>query len=102
MICNPFTGQTSEGVISMRYSFEFKMNAVDLYRQGKWSETPEDISTRRFHKIVRQWVRKYKVYGYDGLINQTGGRKPKESSTKKKIDPTPLTSSRNSGKEDTN
>lgn len=28
----------------MRYSYEFKLRCVELYRQGKYPETPEGLS----------------------------------------------------------
>ena len=34
----PLYWQTSKGVFIMRYSFEFKMKCVELYRQGIWAE----------------------------------------------------------------
>jgi transposase-like protein len=123
----------------MRYSYEFKKNAVELYRQGKWIETPVGVSQKSFRDKVRewnrrekaqgpeaykhnthnrvwtpddklelvlkviaghsitsvafdagindgmlyQWVRKYKLTGYNGLINQKKGRKSKTSDMKK-------------------
>ena len=33
--------------------------------------------------LLSQWVRKYKVYGYNGLINKKKGRKPKNPDMKK-------------------
>ena len=27
----------------MRYTYEYKINCVELYRQGKWPETPNGI-----------------------------------------------------------
>ncbi len=36
----------------MRYSFEFKMECIKLYRQGRYPETPEGISDKRFHKYI--------------------------------------------------
>ena len=133
----------------MRYSNEFKKKCVDLYRQGKYPKTPDNISTERFRKQVRewvrieescglvalkhkphqknwepeeklvlvnrvidgescasvaisaginkgmlyQWVRRYKLYGYEGLINKKRGRCPKEPTVKKKIVPAELTES---------
>ena len=38
MINTPFTGKPVKGVFTMRYSFEFKMKCVELYRQGIWAE----------------------------------------------------------------
>jgi len=34
LICTPFTGQTSERGIIMRYSFEFKLECVKMYECG--------------------------------------------------------------------
>ena len=33
--------------------------------------------------LLYQWVRKYKIWGYNGLIDQKKGRKPKDSQMKK-------------------
>lgn len=41
----------------MRYSYEFKRKAVELYREGRWPETPEGVSQRNFRIMVRRWVR---------------------------------------------
>ncbi len=124
----------------MRYSYEFKRHAVDLYRQGKWPDIPEGIkNTKGFHDEVRrwvrleelngpevlrhkshskewspdekleiiskvlaghsyesvaienginngllyQWVRKYKMFGYNGLVAKKRGRRPKDPDMKK-------------------
>lgn len=40
----------------MRYSYEFKKKCVELYRQGKWPETPEGIKEANFHITIRRWV----------------------------------------------
>lgn len=134
----------------MRYTYEFKRKCVDLYRQGRWPETPEGIkNVKNFHKMIRywvriedssgpealrhksqkkewsaeeryemvakvlagnscksvavayginsgqlyQWVRKYKLLGYNGLVNMHIGRPSKESKMKTKTSPKPLTES---------
>ena len=41
LICTLFTGQTGKEGIFMRYTYEYKINCVELYRQGKWPETPK-------------------------------------------------------------
>ena len=56
-MCTPFTGQTSRGGFSMRYSYEFKRHCVELYRQGRWPETPEGINQRGFRNKVLEWSR---------------------------------------------
>ena len=138
MICTLFTGQTSKEGIFMRFSYEYKKRAVELYRQGIWIDTPEGIKTKNFRIMIRrwalieetrgpdalkhknykdwtpeeryvlvarvlsgestksvafssgvtdsqlyQWVRKYKIYGYNGLITNKKGRKSKNPDMKK-------------------
>ncbi len=41
----------------MRYSYEFKRTAVELYREGLWPETPKGVKEYNFRKMVRSWVR---------------------------------------------
>ena len=139
----------SVGGIFMRYSYEFKLMCVDLYRQGKWPDTPSGVKEKTFHDMVRiwakqeaacgteglqhrnqnrewtadekyayvakvlagesykeiaisagiecsllyQWVRRYKIKGYEGLVTQRKGRPPKEPQMKKKAEPAELTPS---------
>ena len=133
----------------MRYSYEYKKKCMELYRQGKWPETPDGVNKKRFHDTIRiwvrtedacgpealrhknqnkvwaaeekyeliakilagasyretaisagisdgllcQWVRCYKIKGYQGLVAQRQGRPPKEPDMRKKIEPTELTPS---------
>ena len=133
----------------MRYSYEYKKLCVEMYRQGKWSETPVGVKQKNFHKTIRkwarmeeacgpevlrhksqnkvwtaeekyelvakvlagvsnkevsftagiddgllyQWVRCYKMKGYQGLAEQRKGRPPKEPDMKKQIVPAELTPS---------
>ena len=130
----------SIGGILMKYSYKFKRQCVELYRQGKWPETPKDITEKNFHNTIRvwvriedkcgpealrhknqrktwsaeekyelvakvlagasnketaisaginagllyQWVRCYKIKGYQGLVAQRKVRPPKEPEMKKK------------------
>ena len=124
----------------MRYSYEYKRKCVEMYREGRWPETPAGIKDpRHFHDMIRkwvreeeangpeilkhklankvwtpeekyelvakviagsscqsvaieagvddgllyQWVRKYKLEGYNGLVNMRKGRPPKEPQMKK-------------------
>ena len=139
----------SIGGIFMRYSYEYKLMCVDLYRQGKWPDTPAGVKEKRFRDMVRiwvrqeeangpdslqhrkqnrawtaeekyeyvakviagesykevaiiagiecsllyQWVRRYKIEGYEGLVAQRKGRPPKEPDMKKKDIPAELTPS---------
>lgn len=48
----------------MRYDYEFKKMCVDLYRQGKWPETPEGYNDPgNFHVMIRRWARAEKANG---------------------------------------
>ena len=37
----------------MRYTYEYKRKCVELYREGKWTETPEGVSDKSFRDKVR-------------------------------------------------
>ena len=133
----------------MKYSYEYKRMCGEMYREGKWPETPEGIQEKNFHGIIRkwfrieescgpdalrhknqsmvwtpeekyelvakvlagasyketaislgiedsllrQWVKRYKIEGYEGLAGHRRGRPPKEASMKKKAVPAELTPS---------
>ena len=58
MICTLFTGLTSKEGIFMRYSYEYKRKCVELYREGKWPETPEGITnTKGFHRAENEYIK---------------------------------------------
>ena len=76
---------TSKGGIFMRYSYEFKRKAIELFYQGEWPKTPNGVRTDTFRRQIRdwvklerlygsQWVHKYKTLGYNGLMNKSKGR----------------------------
>ena len=133
----------------MRYSYEFKLLCVDLYKSGIYPDTPNGTTDERFKKNVRewarmvdsngpevlkhkvfnkvwspekklalvsqviagksrtdvalkaginpgmlyQWVQKYKIIGYNGLVENRKGRPPQISDMKKSTNPNPLTES---------
>ena len=41
----------------MRYSYEFKRKCVELYRQGKWPDTPDGGKEKAFRGAVYQWAK---------------------------------------------
>lgn len=51
----------------MRYSYEYKKMCVELYRQGKWPEIPDGVSTDQFHHAVVEWHRLEKTCGPEVL-----------------------------------
>ena len=147
----PLYWTTSKEGVFMRYSYEYKKKCTELYREGKWPETPCGIQEEHFHGLIRKWartveangpevlqhtgkyrhwspeeklelvsevlagasilsvatrvglddamlgrwVRNYKIFGYNGLVNRKKGRPAKEPTMKKKnvADTKPLTES---------
>ena len=55
----------------MRYSYEFKRRCVELYREGKWPETPEGVEQKRFRYEIREWVRLEESNGPEALKHQS-------------------------------
>ena len=51
----------------MKYSYEYKKQCVELYRQGRWPETPEGVSKDWFHRAVVEWHRLEKACGTEAL-----------------------------------
>ena len=51
----------------MKYSYEYKRMCVEMYREGKWPETPEGIQQGNFHRIIRRWVRMENSCGPESL-----------------------------------
>ena len=55
----------------MRYTYEYKRKCVELYREGKWPETPEGVSDKSFRDKVAVDVASLTVAG--GTITIIGG-----------------------------
>ena len=51
----------------MKYSYEYKVMSIEIYRQGKWPETPEGDKEKPFHNTVRKWVRIEEACGTEAL-----------------------------------
>ena len=51
----------------MKYSYEYKRMCVELYRQGKWPETPEGTAEQTFRSNIRKWVRMENSCGPEAL-----------------------------------
>ena len=67
----PLYWTTSKGGIFMRYSYEFKRKAIELFYQGEWPKTPAGVSTHTFHNQIREWVKLEQFHGPD--INKSRG-----------------------------
>lgn len=55
----------------MRYSYEYKKLCVEMYRQGKWSETPVGVKQKNFHKTIRKWARMEEACGPEVLRHKS-------------------------------
>ncbi|MCH4071707.1 helix-turn-helix domain-containing protein [Pseudoramibacter sp.] len=51
----------------MRYSFEFKLKCIELYRSGRWPKTPDGVLLQTFHKTIRTWSEIEKRNGPEAL-----------------------------------
>ena len=51
----------------MKYSYGYKRMCVEMYRQGKWPETPKGIQKENFHKMIRGWSRMEESCGPEAL-----------------------------------
>ena len=58
----------------MRYTYEYKRKCVELYREGKWPETPEGVSDKSFRDKVRLWVRTEDSRGSEALKHKNFNR----------------------------
>ena len=67
----PLYWTTSKGGILLRYSYEFKRKAIELFYQGEWPKTPAGVSTHIFHNQIREWVKLEQIHGPD--INKCRG-----------------------------
>ena len=56
----------------MRYSYEYKRKCIELYREGRWPETPDGIKNPKdFHDMIRRWVRIEEANGPDVLKHKS-------------------------------
>ena len=66
-----FIGQTSKEVFYMKYDYGFKLKCVELYKNGRWHETPEGIGQKNFRKGITTWVKIADLHGIDALKHPT-------------------------------
>ncbi len=52
----------------MRYTLEYKLKCIEMYKQGIWPETPDGIQNPEdFHKMIRRWKRIEEHQGFSAL-----------------------------------
>ncbi len=58
----------------MHYSYEYKMQCIEMYRNGEWPETPEHVKSQHdFRAMIRRWVRMDE--NNNGCLNHAKGNK---------------------------
>lgn len=67
----PLLDITSEGGFVMKYDFIYKMNCVELFRSGRWPDTPEGIGQKNFRKTIVKWSKLADLHGIDVLRHHT-------------------------------
>jgi len=55
----------------MHYTYDYKVNAVNLYHEGKWPQTPDGIDQKWFRKTIRRWVRLVDENGFEILKHKS-------------------------------
>ncbi len=55
----------------MKYDYGFKLNCVELYKNGRWHETPEGIGQKNFRKRITTWVKIADLHRIDALKHPT-------------------------------
>ena len=59
----------------MRYSYEYKIKCIEMYRGGRWPETPAGIKEPRyFHNMIRRWVRAEEANGPEILKHREANK----------------------------
>ena len=58
----------------MKYSYEYKLECIGKYRQGKWPEIPEGISVHSFKAKIRNWSKREAQFGPESLRHEDSNR----------------------------
>ena len=58
----------------MRYSYEYKLKCIEMYRKGEYPETPDGISTKNFRREIRVWVKQEEALSPEALKHPAHNR----------------------------
>ena len=59
----------------MKYSNEFKLQCIEMYRQWEYPETPEWQDLETFHHTIRKWVRRSERNGLESVQHKEHQRR---------------------------
>ena len=63
----------------MRYTQEYILECIDMYKSGVWPDTPEGIKDpENFHKMIRRWARRENSIGPEAFNHVHKERTPEE------------------------
>ena len=71
----PLYWTSSKEGIFMRYSYEYKMKCIKLYRNGEYPETPDGVSKKTFHQKIREWSKQESTSGSESLKHKNQNHK---------------------------
>ena len=54
----------------MKYTLEFKLKCIELYKKSKSFDYPDGLDKAGFRHYVYRWIKQYDDFGIDGLIHQ--------------------------------
>ena len=59
----------------MKYSNEYKLMCIEMYYRREYPETPEGLTLKEFHHMIRNWVRRSEKAGLESLEHKGHSRK---------------------------
>ena len=59
----------------MKYSNEYKLMCIEMYYRGKYPETPEGMTLKKFHQRIREWARKSERGGLESVKHKAQNKK---------------------------
>lgn len=73
---DPYRGKANYpfyGWLCLRYSYEFKRKAIEVFYQGEWPQTSNGVLPHSFHEQIRCWAKQEELHDLD--INKFYGVK---------------------------
>lgn len=70
----PLCWTSNKGGFIIRYSYEFKIKCIELYKQGKYPDTPKGIAKRNFRIMIRRWVRQVEGAGETAIKHSSSNK----------------------------
>ena len=59
----------------MKYSNEYKLMCIEMYYRREYPETPEGLTLKEFHHMIRNWVRRSEKAGLESVEHKGQNQK---------------------------